>query len=513
MNVSPVAEAVNEALLMPFQTEFNNDPSPVRIWEKSRRIGASWGFSSEAVLTASAESNAGGMDCWYIGYNQDMAKEFIRDAADWARSIQLAVDEIDLDGELFVDDNKDILTYCIRFASGFRITALSSRPSNLRGKQGLIIIDEAAFHDDLAGLIKAAMAMLIWGGRVVVISTHNGEDNPFNIVIKDSRAGKLPYKVFSTPFMSAIGQGLYKRICRMKGVEWTQALEDKFVEDTYDFYGDDASEELDGIPSQGSGQYISRVLVERVQSPRCEVVRITRKDEFVTDPNRLADIKKWCDDNLKPLLDNLPGLRSVFGQDFGRSGDLSTINIMQKESPTFWHTPFIVELRNIPFDCQQFIMFYIIDALPLFSHGKFDARGNGQAHAESALQRYGERYIDCVMFSRPWYAEHFPKYKAALEGKNLDLPVSEDIVADHRRVVLDKGTPRMDDKHDKGSDGGQRHGDTAISGVLAWAATEEEGEPAAGAGPSDVAPDDIEQVYRSTRESVKQRIRLRASMN
>ena len=27
-----------------------------------------------------------------------------------------------------------------------------------------VLIDEAAFHDDLPGLIKAAMAMLIWGG-------------------------------------------------------------------------------------------------------------------------------------------------------------------------------------------------------------------------------------------------------------------------------------------------------------------------------------------------------------
>lgn len=509
MNTSPVADAVGEALLLPYQTAFNNDDSPVSIWDKSRRIGASWGFSSEAVLTASADRAAGGMDVWYIGYNQDMAKEFIRDAADWAKTINMAVESVDLDGEIFIDEKKDILTYVIRFASGFRITALSSRPSNLRGKQGLIIIDEAAFHDDLAGLIKAAMAMLIWGGRVVIISTHNGEDNYFNLIIKDCRAGKLPYSVHTTTFMSAIKQGLFKRICKMKDREWSQTAEDKFVADTYEFYGDDATEELDAIPSQGSGIYISRVLVEGVQNPKCKVVRINRKDEFVTDPNRLKDIEKWCADNLKPLLDNLPGLRSVFGQDFGRSGDLSTIHIRQKKTDTFWHTPFIVELRNIPFDCQQFIVFYIIDRLPLFFHGKFDARGNGQAHAEAAFQRYIGK-IDCVMFTRPWYAQWFPKYKAAFEGKHQDLPVSEDIVADHRRVILDKGQPRMDDKHDKGTDGGQRHGDTAISGVLSWAATEEEGEPAAGAVPDEIEQQALRNIYESARlkNSGKQRIRI-----
>jgi phage FluMu gp28-like protein len=510
MTETPVAKAVAEALLLSYQTDFNYEQNSVALWEKSRRIGASWGFSSEAALTASASSDAGGMDVWYIGYNQDMAQEFIRDAANWAKSISAAVDEINLDGEILVDEKKDILTYVIRFASGFRITALSSRPSNLRGKQGLIIIDEAAFHDDLKGLIKAAIAMLIWGGKVRIISTHNGEDNEFNLIIKDCRAGKLPYAVHSTTFREAIKQGLYKRVCKMKGMAWSQEREDNFIAEMYKFYGDDATEELDAIPSQGSGQYISRVLVEGVQAARCKVVRIERKKEFVTDPDRLVNIKKWCDDNLKPLLDNLKGLRSVFGQDFGRSGDLSTINVMQKESAHFWHTPFIVELRNIPFDCQTAIMFYIIDALPLFSHAKFDARGNGQSHAEAALQRYGESYVDCVMFSRPWYAEHFPKYKAALEGKHLDLPDSEDIVADHRRVILDKGVPKMDDKHDKGSDGGQRHGDTAISGVLAWAATLEEGEPAAGSDPFDVTPEDLRSIYASQREPRgKRRIRIR----
>ena len=68
----------------------------------------------------------------------------------------------------------------------------------------------------------------------------------------------------------------------------------------------------------------------------------------------------------------------------------------------------------------------------------------------------------------------------------------------------------MDDKHDKGSDGGQRHGDTAVSGVLAWAATLEDGSPPAGSSSSEPEPEDIKEVYRSTRESVKQRIRLRA---
>lgn len=490
--VSPVSEAVSESLLLNYQIDWTEDNAQVKLCEKSRRIGLSWGEAEDATLIAAAEKSAGGMDVWYIGYNQDMAKEFIRDVANWARAINMVCD--DPLEQILVEDKKDILTYVINFASGFRVTALSSRPANLRGKQGVVIIDEAAFHDDLPGLIKSAMALLIWGGKVRIISTHNGEDNYFNQLLKECRAGKKPYSVHTITFMEAIRQGLYQRICKMLDREWSQQAEDTWVKETYDFYGEDAAEELDVIPSSGSGVYIGRFLVERCQSDLCQVVRLKKEDKFVTNPKRIKIINDWCKDVLKPILDNLdPEARSVFGQDFGRSGDLSTIDVKQKVSSIAWHTPLIVELRNIPFDCQQHILFFVIDHLPHFFHGKLDARGNGQAHAEAALQKYGEARIDCVMFSRPWYAEHFPKYKAAFEGQHLTVPDSEDFVSDHRRVVLDKGTPRMDDKHDKGSDGGQRHGDTAVSGVLSWAATNEEGEPGVGAT---VEETDHQQTYR-----------------
>jgi len=476
---TPVAAGVSAALLLPYQGDWIYDNAPVKISEKSRRIGMSWGEAADAALIACAEKAAGGMDVWYIGYNKDMAKEFIRDVAAWAKAYNVACG--DATEEILIDEDKDILTYVVYFASGFRVTALSSRPSNLRGKQGCVIIDEAAFHDDLEGLIKAAMALLIWGGKVRIISTHNGEDNPFNILIKECRAGKKPYSVHRVTFRDALRQGLYKRICQQAGKPWTQEAEDAWADEMYAFYGDNAAEELDVIPSMGGGVYISRILVERCAVAGIPILRIERPDSFVEDNNRLADIKQWCEDNLKPLIDNMPGLRTVLGQDFGRSGDLSVMWLLQQHGPFAWQTPFIVELRNIPFDCQQLILFYILDNVPLFFHAKFDSRGNGQSHAEAALQRYGSHRVECVMLSLPWYNEYFPKYKAALESRHILLPVSEDIVADHRRVILIKGQPKMDDKHDKGSDGKQRHGDTAVAGVLVWAAANEEGEPAAGA--------------------------------
>ena len=79
------------------------------------------------------------------------------------------------------------------------------------------------------------------------------------------------------------------------------------------------------------------------------------------------------------------------------------------------------------------------------------------------------------MASPSWYGEHFPPYKAAYEDKSITVPADEDNIADHRRVILKKGIPGMDEGRDKGSDGFWRHGDRAIAGVMAWAATRQNG--------------------------------------
>jgi len=467
-------------ILLPYQIKWQQDLSPVRIAEKSRRIGWSWGVAAEAVLEASEQD---GMDQFYVGYNLPMAAEFIGDCAFFCKAFSLAASAIDVSYEhaVLANEKRDIVKYSIKLDSGHKIEALSSNPHNFRGRQGHARIDEAAFHNDLAELLKAALAFLIWGGRVDIISTHNGDDNVFNQIIREIVAGKIDYSHHKVTFNDALDQGFYERICLVQGKDWSEKGEKEFRDHIVKQYGDGANEELFCIPSKGSGVYMPRILIERCMDDSIPILRYALKDEDVLDDRRLDKAEKWFKDNLKPVLDNLPpDKRSVFGQDFGRSGDLSVFWPMQEVEKDKWKTAFVFELRNIPFDVQQLLVFLIIEELPLFHHGKFDARGNGQAHAEYFMQKYGPIRIDCVMATTAWYFVSFPKYKAAYEDKSIIVPKSEDIIADHRRVVLDKGNPKMDDGRDKGSDGLARHGDSAVAGLLAWMATEEDGQPPAG---------------------------------
>ena len=58
---------------------------------------------------------------------------------------------------------------------------------------------------------RAAIALLMWGGKVLVISTHLGEENAFAKLIEDARAGRNPYHVEKYDFDAALQDGQQRR--------------------------------------------------------------------------------------------------------------------------------------------------------------------------------------------------------------------------------------------------------------------------------------------------------------
>lgn len=450
------------------------ETSSVVFIEKSRRIGITWGVASDAVLNAAANKAAGGMDVFYIGFNLDMTREFIDVCASWAKAFKHAATSVE--EFMFPDDNeKEILAYRVKFDSGFEIVALTSRPRSLRGRQGYVIIDEAAFHDDLKELMKAALALLIWGGKVLVISTHNGTDNPFNQYITDIRAGRLKYGIIRIDFDDALRDGLYKRICLVKGDEWTQAAEDKWREGIIDDYGDGADEELFCIPRMGTGAYLSSVLVESRMIDR-PILRFACDDQFKFKPEdeRYEIVDKWCHENLLPLLNVLDfNLQYGFGEDFARSADLTNLFPMAIEKSLHRTVPFGVELRNVPFRQQLQIIWFILDRLPNLIGAAFDARGNGQQVAEETRDRYGS-IIHEIMPTPGFYQDIMPKYRAALEDATISIPRDADILSDHRIARETGGKPHIPAVRTTGQDGKKRHGDSLVALMMAYYSTRQD---------------------------------------
>lgn len=229
--------------------------------DKSRRIGLTWGVAAFATLKAAAAVDAGGQNFWYMGYDAEMTREFIEVCAMWARAFGFVAGELEEEEVLYIDDNgreQGVKAFSIRLASGNRVTALPSVPRALRGKQGIVVLDEAAFYSSIAETLKSAMALLIWGGQVVVISTHDGVANAFNTLLGEIDAGKRNGKRITITFAQAMADGLYERVAlvaRTKGTEIPPR--EQWEADIRASYGDDAAEELDCIPKIGSGALIS----------------------------------------------------------------------------------------------------------------------------------------------------------------------------------------------------------------------------------------------------------------
>jgi phage FluMu gp28-like protein len=468
-------------VFLPYQQQLMASVShhAVTVVEKSRRTGYSWAAGAIAVLTAAALPAAGGSDVLYMGYNLEMAREFIDYVAEWARQISPAA--VEVREHIFTDPDRpdqQIKAFRVEFASGHKVLALPSVPRALRGMQGLVIIDEAAFHDELDALLKAAFALLIWGGKVLIISTHNGDTNPFNVLVQDIRAGRKPYHLLRCTFDDALADGLYRRIQMKAGKPWSPEAEAAWRAEIIGFYGNAADEELHVIPSPSSGSAIPAPLIEARMHDGIPVLELVCKPDFVhwADHLRQAEIRDWCEAQLAPVLARLdPSLAHAFGFDFGRSGDLSVIWPMAIGRDLVRRTPLLVEMRGVPFQQQEQVLFFLVDRLPRFRAGKLDARGNGQYLAERAVQRYGAARIEAVMLSEGWYREHMPPFKAAFEDATITVPRNAGVLADLRSLAWVRGVIRVPETRAT-TEAGQRHGDAAVAGALGYAASRAEPE-------------------------------------
>ncbi len=473
-----------EDVLLGYQKRWVADDAQIKVGEKSRRIGLTWAEAADNALDASTRKSDGGCDTFYIGSSKDMAREYIDAVAMWAKAYDYAASETQ--EYVFDDDGKDIQVFVIYFASGFKVKALSSSPKNLRGMQGNVIIDEAAHHERFSEVLKAASALTMWGDKVRIISTHNGDDNPFNEYIKDCRAGKKRGSVHTTTIQDACDEGLYQRICQVKGRcqvtggEWTIEGEQQWIKNLLNDTDseEDALEEYFCVPKNGSGNWLTRNVIEKNMSKDTPIVELVKKDDFtlVSEHVRRAEIHDWCEEVLKPLLDALnPHLKHYAGEDFARSSNLTSLSIGAEQTNLDLEVQFIIELGKIPYKQQEQIVLYVLKRLPNFSGGAFDSRGNGDFLAESAADEYGKwnekdetGLIDKVMFTDKWYREHTAPFKSALEdGTFKGIPKNDGVLADLRSFRVVKGVPKIPATTNKEDEKGiKKHADTAISLLL-----------------------------------------------
>jgi len=435
-----VAELPRGTLLLPYQQKANLlcSTSPLTVIEKSRRIGLTWGLAAKAVLTAAARRDAGGMDTMYLSYDKEMTREFIDVCGMWAKAFAVAAS--DVQEEVFLDEGKPLQVFRIDFASGYSIVALPSVARALRGRQGLVIVDEAAFITNLAEVLKAALALLMWGGRVVVVSTHNGIDNPFNQLLEEIRSGKRKGATLKITLADTLAEGLYERICLVKGEAPTAEGKAAWEADVRGTYGEAAAEELDCIPSTGGGSWLDLALITAAE--RAEA----GKPELYT---------------------NGPG---YLGWDVARRVDLSCqyafemvgrILVLRER----------VEMRNRKFAEQQDSFARLMRQYRAVRAG-VDQTGMGEAVVEEAQSRNGTDRVEGVILSAPMKLNLATILKKRFEDGTIWIESAPEIRTDLRavkRVAGPTGAPRLGE--------GDVHPDRFWAMALAAAAAEEAYQP------------------------------------
>ena len=397
--------------LLPYQSRWVYDLAGLKVIEKSRRIGVSWAEAFDAVMHAGEDAG----NVYYQAYNQDMTRGFIDDCAGWARSLQVGAETV---GETLIEDgDRAVKAFRIGMASGREIVAMTSAPRAFRskGRPGdLGIIDEAAFVDDLGEVLKAALAFRVWGGRAHIISTHNGEANPFATLCRDIRDGAQPGSLHRVTLAAALADGLYRRICEITGEPWSVEAEARWQADLRAEYGVHAGEELDCVPASGSGAWLAWELIRAIE------------DKAAGDPEAFA------------------GGVTYIGVDVARRRDLWVAAVIERVGDVLWLRELVVE-QGISFSEQRSIVARLA-ARYRPSRIAVDQTGMGEAVVEQWQEDHGTHRVEGVIMSSPRRLDVATALREATEDKRLRIPPEDDLRRDLHSVRTEAGptgAPRL----------------------------------------------------------------------
>lgn len=487
-----------EGFLMSYQRAWVEDKSSLKVASKGRRAGITWAEAWDDVTIAATAKSAGGDDVWYIGDTKDKGREFIKTCQNFAliiadellESEEFLFDDIEVDEATGEVKTRQITAWRITFASGFRITALSSNPANIRGLQGIVVIDEAAFHQNVAKVIDACVALLIWGGKIRIISTHNGKANPFNQLITEIETGARAGSVHHFPFDLAVTEGLFERVwatkLKARGIPFSPEEKSKWYNDVRRTYGlrtEAMREELDEIPREGEGTMIPLALIEACANSDYKVLRWTKPEtkgnkDFVdwSEAERRAQVNAWLRETVLPVLESLPFFTYHLGEDFAMRQDRTSLAIGYLDQRLVRHVPLLIELQNCPYDQQKQVAKFIGDFLRDKRRlGRFhlDANGNGMVLAQEIRQHYGEDRVTEQMPNDAWLLRTVtPLFSAAFMDRAIMIPADLDVRNDLHQFRMISGVGRIPtDVRSEGTDGGRRHADSAVALLNFYAAT------------------------------------------
>lgn len=393
---------------LPYQTRWLDDDSPIKVWEKSRRIGATYVQSYEDVRDCVSKKVPA---VWFSSADESAAREYISYCEKWTKLFNMAAKPL---GQVVIDSEKDIKAFVIEFSNGTKIHALSSNPKAFRSKGGKVVLDEFAHHDNQDDLWAAARPCITWGFPLRILSTHNGKNCRFYKFIEEIKREKLNWSLHTIPIQAAVEEGLVDKILNKKATEQEKQawLEDQknscFDENTW------------------------------LQEYCCEA--IDEATAFLT-----YELINSCElDSLYRSLNDIEGNLFV-GMDIGRKKDLTVIWLLEKLG-NVKYTRLVKILEKTPFHIQEEVLAQILKHKNL-RRCCIDSTGLGMQLAESAQRKFGKYRVEAISFTGKVKEELAYNLRINFEDKTVYIPSDNDIREDlHsvRKVTTASGNIRFD---------------------------------------------------------------------
>jgi phage FluMu gp28-like protein len=216
---------------LPYQVVWIKDNAPVRLAEKSVRIG--WTYA-DAYKNVRKRLEYARRDYLFTTKDQQTAEEYIQLCYQFALRCNLTrfamthgletwkCPRFDAAGR-DTGFTEEIKVGVIKFDNRSRIIAFSSNPNALRAFGGDVGMDEFAFHPAAEQLWAAAAGRVTWGYDLGLWSSSNGDDTLFHSFAREAAAGQGGWSYYRVTLLDAVEMGLVERINEMRSTHLSRA--------------------------------------------------------------------------------------------------------------------------------------------------------------------------------------------------------------------------------------------------------------------------------------------------
>lgn len=392
--------------MLPYQSRWIQDRSLLRLMEKSRRVGISYGTAYDLVREHGSQGCR--TDSWVSSRDEPSAKLFLRDCKSFASALNLGAKSL---GERVIDADGNN-AYVLRFASETDINSLSSNPDAFAGKGGNVVLDEFALRKDPQMVYAIAKPTIDWGGRLSFISTHRGSGNYFNTLVRKIREQGNPMgmSLHRVTLQDALDQGFLWKLQTKLSPE-------------------DPRMQMD------EGEYFD---YQRSTSADEETFRQEYMCEPADDASAFLEyalIDGCCyrpGESWEFSVEDAAGCSNPLygGLDIGREHDFTSFFLLEYVAGQYM-TRKRIDLQKVPFSTQEEILY------PWFQYCDrvcIDKTGLGMQFAERAAERFGRYRIEGVGFTAQSKEGLAYPVRTAFEDRAIRIPFDEALKADLRAV-------------------------------------------------------------------------------